>query len=120
MSEEKEKATTENVIAEEVSKETTDDAKVDEFVEATTALAKMHEQAAVAAIANGIKFKYQERLAQIQAKNKKNNNYNRGYLAALTDVYYSLKIYLGEIDAYTDTIDNNEEDIDEQATKTTD
>jgi hypothetical protein len=119
MSEEKEKATTEDVIAEEVSKETTDDAKIDEFVEATTALAKMHEQATIAAIAAGVKEKFQARLKEIQAKNKKNNNYNRGYLAALTDIYYSLKIYLGEIDAYKDTIDNNEEDIDEQDTKTT-
>jgi hypothetical protein len=89
-----------------------DNESADVFVEATTALAKMHEEAAVAAIAAGIKERFQQRLAQIQDKTRKNNNYNKGYMAALTDVYYSLNVYLGKVDKYR-------EEENEQSSETT-
>lgn len=91
---------------------TVEEEQVDELLEKAEALAAWHERAAIESLANGIQAKFHEML-EGQGKGKiKNNSFNRGYMKALTDIYYTLKTLLNHIDGV-----NDEDLIEQEQTK---
>lgn len=71
--------------------------QVDELIEKAEALAGWHEVNVIQAIAEGTKDKWELMLKDMGNGKVKNNNYNKGYMKALLDLYYSLKIMLENI-----------------------
>lgn len=87
--------------------------KVDELIEKAEALAAWHERAAVESLAIGVQQKFHEMLEGQGKGQIKNNQFNKGYMKALTDIYYTLKTLLNHIDGETEEQTTEGEETDE-------
>lgn len=84
--------------------------QVDELLEKAEALAAWHERAAIESLAIGVQKKFHEMLEGQGKGQVKNNLYNRGYMKALTDIYYTLSTLLKHIDGETEEETKGEDD----------
>jgi hypothetical protein len=90
-------------------KVTVEEEKVDELIEKAEALAAWHERAAVESLAIGVQQKFHEMLEGQGKGQIKNNQFNKGYMKALTDIYYTLKTLLNHIDGVDEEENKGEE-----------
>lgn len=92
---------------------TVEEEQIDELLEKAEALAGWHERAAIESIAIGIQQKFHEMLEGQGKGTVKNSTFNRGYMKALTDIYYTLKTLLNYIDGEVEEKTKEGEETDE-------
>lgn len=83
--------------------------QINSFVEGAQALAGWHELNVIKAVATGTKEKWDTMLKDIGNGKEKNNNFNKGYMKALLDIYYSLQVMINNKDLENKLAEQEEE-----------
>lgn len=89
---------------------TVEEEQIDELLEKAEVLAAIHERRAVESVALGIQAQYHEMLEGQGKGTVKNSTFNRGYMKALNDIFYTLKVLLNHIDGKTEEESEGETD----------